>query len=78
MVGPFRVQTPVGVRFSAPVQTGPETLYNAYQVSFPKVNCPERGVDYSPPSSADVKHEWSYTSTPPLHPEIFIFMFSIM
>jgi hypothetical protein len=49
----------VGARFSAPVQTGPGgppgKLYNGYQVSFPRVRRPGRGVDYPPPSSAEVK-----------------------
>jgi hypothetical protein len=30
------------------------------------VNRPEREVDHSPPSSADVKNAWSYTSTLPI------------
>jgi hypothetical protein len=32
-----------------------------------------REVDYSPPSNAEVKNEWSYTSTPPmrLHGVVF-------
>jgi len=27
----------------------------------------KREVDHSPPSSAEFKNEWSYTSTPPIH-----------
>jgi len=30
------------------------------------VNQPESEADYSPPSNAQVKNAWSYTSTPPL------------
>jgi hypothetical protein len=30
---------------------------------FPEVKQPERKVDHSPPSSAEVKNEWSYTFT---------------
>jgi hypothetical protein len=30
------------------------------------VKWPEREVDHSPPSSAEVKERWSYTSTPPI------------
>ena len=47
---------PVGVRFSAPVHTGPPSLlYNWYRVSFPGVKRPGRGVDHPPPSSDEVK-----------------------
>jgi hypothetical protein len=28
---------------------------------------PGREADHSPPSSAEVKNAWSYTSTPPIH-----------
>jgi len=31
----------------------------------PGVKQPEREADHSPPSSAKVKNDWSYTSTPP-------------
>jgi hypothetical protein len=34
--------------------------------SFPGVKRPGREADHSPPSSAEVKNEWSYTSTPPI------------
>jgi hypothetical protein len=34
--------------------------------SFPGVKRPERGADHPPPSSAEVKKEYSYTSTHPL------------
>jgi hypothetical protein len=34
--------------------------------SFLGVKRPESGADYSPPSSAEVKNAWSYTSTPPI------------
>jgi hypothetical protein len=50
---------PLGMRFSAPVQTGPggppSLLYNGYRVSFPGVKRPGRGVDHPPPSNAEVK-----------------------
>jgi hypothetical protein len=32
--------------------------------SFSLVNWPDREVDHSPPSSAEVKNDWSYTFTP--------------
>jgi hypothetical protein len=31
----------------------------------PGVKRPRREADHSPPSSAEVKNAWSYTSTPP-------------
>jgi hypothetical protein len=34
--------------------------------SFLGVKRPGREADHSPPSSAEVKNEWSYTSTPPV------------
>jgi hypothetical protein len=34
--------------------------------SFPGVKRPEHEVDHSPPSSAEIKNAWSYTSTPPI------------
>jgi len=49
----------VGVRFSAPVQTGPEAHPASCTMgtgSFPGVKRPRRGVDPSPPSSAEVKN----------------------
>jgi hypothetical protein len=58
-----------GVRFSAPVQTGPGahpascTMGNG---TFPGVKRPGRGVDYLPHPAPSLKKEYSYTSTPPL------------
>jgi len=38
--------------------SGPASLlYNGYQVSFPEVKLPGRGVDHSPTSSAEVKEK---------------------
>jgi hypothetical protein len=34
--------------------------------SFPGVKRPGREADHSPPSSAEVKNAWGYTSTPPI------------
>jgi len=46
---------------------GPPTLLlNVYQGSYLEVKWPEIQVTSSPPSSAEVMTEWSYTSTPPL------------
>ena len=60
---------PVGARFSARPDRlcgQPSLLYNGYRV-FPggKVR-PGRAADHSPPSSAAVMEEQSYTSTHPL------------
>ena len=33
----------------------PSILYNGYRVSFPRVKRPGRDIDYTPPSSAEVK-----------------------
>jgi hypothetical protein len=41
----------------------PSLLFNAYMGSFPVVKRPGPEVNYPPPSSAEVKNEWSYTST---------------
>ena len=51
-------RTPVGVRFSALVQTDPVThpaSYTMRTVSFPEVKRPGRSADHTPPSSAEVK-----------------------
>jgi len=48
----------VEARFSAPVQTGPEAHLASYTMgtgSFPGVKRPGRGVDHTPPFSAEVK-----------------------
>jgi hypothetical protein len=37
-------------------------------ISFPGAKRPRRDADHSPPSSAVVTNEWSYTSPPPIHP----------
>jgi len=43
-----------GAKFSSPVQTGPEALYNGYQISYPGLRRQECGVS-RPQSSAEVK-----------------------
>jgi hypothetical protein len=57
----------LGARFSASVQTGPwdplSLLYNMYQVGFPGVKRPGRGVGHPPSSSTGIK-DFRYTSTP--------------
>ena len=59
-----------GAGFSVSVQTGPAAhpalcTKVAGSLSW-GVKRPGRGVDHPPPSSAEVKKEWSYTSTVPL------------
>jgi len=44
----------------------PGHLFNKHQGSFPWVKWPECDVYHTPPSSAKVKSEWSYTATPPI------------
>jgi hypothetical protein len=50
------------------VQNGSEAHPASYQMgtggSFPGVKAEGREADHSPPSSAEVKNAWSYTSTP--------------
>jgi hypothetical protein len=49
---------PVGVRFSAPIQSGPRVHPASYTTgtgSFPGVKQSGHVVDYQPPSSAEVK-----------------------
>ena len=41
-------------------------LFGWYRGSFPGVQRPGRRVDHSPPSSPQVKNEWSYTSVTPI------------
>jgi hypothetical protein len=40
-------------------------LFYGFRRSFPEIKGPEREVDYSLQSSAEVRIEWSYTSTLP-------------
>jgi len=42
----------------------PSLPLNAYRGSFREINGPGLESDHSPTSSAEVKNEWSYTSTP--------------
>ena len=39
---------------------------SGYRGSFPRVKLPVHEVDHPPSSSAEVKDEWSYTSSPPV------------
>ena len=54
-----------GERYSLILAPGPsQPLYNGYRRSFSRVKRPQRGVDRSSRSSAQVKNEQSYTATP--------------
>jgi hypothetical protein len=67
---------PVGARFSASIQTGPEaqqTSYTVGTVTFPRVKRPGRGVDQSLPSSAEVKERvelYIYSASGPSCPVV--------
>jgi hypothetical protein len=50
---------------SRPDQVPSRILYNGYQGYFPGVKQLECEADSSPPSSAEVKNEWGFASTPP-------------
>jgi hypothetical protein len=41
------------------------SVFVAFFNSFPGVKWPGREADHSPPTSAEVKKMWIYTSTPP-------------
>jgi hypothetical protein len=69
----FRVRFPAGaVNFSLHpcIQNGSGTHPASYPMgtrgSFPGVKRPGREADHPPPSSAEVKNAWSYTSIPPI------------
>jgi hypothetical protein len=74
-----------GVRYSAPVQSGPgahPASYTMGAASFPGVKRPRHGVDHPPPSSAEVKERIEYTCASPqglcsLFSVTFTFTFSI-
>jgi hypothetical protein len=60
----FRIQ--VGVRrFFFKSSLGPTESPSRHRGSFSGVKRPRREVNPSPPSSDDVKNEWSHTSAPP-------------
>jgi hypothetical protein len=43
----------------------PSLLFKAYEGRFKLVRCPRRETNHTPPSNAEVKSDWIYTSTPP-------------
>jgi hypothetical protein len=48
-----------------PIQWVPQALFLG-------IKRPGREADHSPPSSADVKNAWSYTSTPPIRLHVVV------
>jgi len=68
----FRVVIPMGVRFSAPIQTSrvpPSLLYTGHQI-FPESKAANHGIDHPPPSSTKVKKAVQpqfYSPQPCLH-----------
>jgi hypothetical protein len=65
------VRVPIGAENFSPnhrVQNGsgahPASYPTGTRGSFPWLKRPGREADHSPPSSAEVKNAWSYTSTP--------------
>jgi hypothetical protein len=67
----FGVRAPVGARiFTSPCRPDqlwgpPNFLSNGYQGFFPGVKWHGGEADHTPPSSAEVKEVWIFTSTPP-------------
>jgi len=70
----FTVEILVGVREFSLLQNCPDRLwspcsllFNGHQGSFPgRVKQPRREVNHLPPSTVEVKNEWSYTSASPI------------
>jgi hypothetical protein len=63
-----RFRVPVGSRiFSSPRRLGPAQplIQRVPGALSPRVKRPEHEADHSPPTSAEVKKTWIYTSTPP-------------
>jgi hypothetical protein len=69
----IRHSNPCGVRdfsLSSNVQTGPGAYLTPYSVGTGDLSMAVRRsgreADHSPPSSAEIKHKWDYTSIPPV------------
>ena len=67
-VAPSGVPIPVGARYFSYPEIRPEVYHNGYRSSYSGVKRPGWGwggeVNPSPPSSAEVKNEWSNTPLP--------------
>jgi hypothetical protein len=65
-----QVLNPVRSKMFCFLQNRPERLCRRpsliWAPGFPGIKWPKREFDHSPPSSAEVKNEWSYASTPPV------------
>jgi hypothetical protein len=57
-------RVPVGVGNFSPTEPPTQRVTGALSLG---VKRPGREADHSPPSSADVKNAWRYTSTPSIH-----------
>jgi len=71
LVGPSGVRIPIGTRdfFLNPKRSNrlwapPSLLFSGYYCHFIGIKWPGRDVNHSPTSCAEIKNEWSYTSTP--------------
>jgi hypothetical protein len=73
--GGYRGSNPGGVRFSVPVQTGPEARPASCTIgtgSFPGVKRPGRGGDLPPPSSAEVTNGLNlHLRLSPVPPQVY-------
>ena len=56
---------PTPKKNSRPSMEAPNILFIGYWIYFPGEQGPRLEINHSLPSSAEVKNEWSYTSTPP-------------
>jgi hypothetical protein len=75
----FGFQIPIRVKnFLNVVQAGSGAHQASYLMGtegfFPGVKRPERETDHSPPTSAEVRKMWIYTSAPPYVHRDFIFL----
>jgi len=70
--GPLRFRLRQVLLYLDKLQTcdPPSLLFHGYRNSIPGVKRPGRNSGHSPPSSAEVKNEWSYTSTLPVCPHV--------
>jgi hypothetical protein len=54
------------------LEPSPPSYLTRTSFSFPRIEQPGREVDHLTPSSAEVKNDWRYTSTPPFPPVVFM------
>lgn len=70
-----RMQADARQFFSIPIQTSTGTHPVLFHGGFPGVKQLGHDVDFLPPSSAEVKHEQSYTSAPPSLPVMTCYLY---